>query len=67
MRVDGRLLVDPAHTLDCADVAGVMGEQETRIRALDLSVSLLLLLGRLQGLYLGFGKDFTVFSSPSAY
>ena len=43
--VDDCLLVDPAHSLDSADVVGVLGSQVTGMLLLDLPVGLLLLLG----------------------
>ena len=43
--VDDGLLVDPAHSIDGADVVGVLGSQVTGMLRLDLPVGLLLLLG----------------------
>lgn len=62
--VDGRLLVDAANALDGAHVACVLGQEKPWMGTLHLAEALFFLLGRLQGLDLGFGEDLGVFRRP---
>lgn len=52
-RDDGRLLVDPAHTLYRVDIASILVQKEGKMGAQDLPVRFL--FGLLQDLYLGLG------------
>ncbi len=57
MGVDSGLLINLADPFNVTDITGILAKQKTRMRRLDLAVSLLFFLGLFQSLNLGFGQN----------
>jgi hypothetical protein len=65
MGVNAGLLVDAANAFDGAHIACILGQlKEAGMGALHLATGFFFLLGRLQGLHLGFGEYPGVLGGP---